>query len=165
MRYAIFGLAALAAMAGCDMSKMQSFKWGRQAETQPAPTQKQVDDLKAEIGTLKTENAALKAQLQELQQREKALSAKAEKAEFIQQQQAEQIKVLAGAPVERDKAVQEKDALSRQAEILKARNADLERTIHALIAANQAVTAAQRPATTSAPAGAPRSVPATQPAP
>lgn len=164
MRRMLFGLAMVAALAGCDMSKFQTMKWGQQPETRPAPTQKQGDDLKAEISTLKTENASLNERIQELQAREKSLSAKAERAEFLQQQQAEQLKALAAAPGERDKALEKAENLARQVEFLKARNADLERTVHVLAAPNQKdSTATSAPATTSAPA-APAVVPATQPA-
>ena len=99
----LYSLAACACLwtliaAGC----VDPAAGGPGAAGGPRRTTAQAAKLQGKLDTLKSRNFILAAHLEEQLEREKRLANELNRLRFLSRQQAEQIKVLSGAPAERD---------------------------------------------------------------
>ena len=103
--------AAMPFIAGCKPLSLRPRSGEEPSET---AEQKQIEQLQKEVATLKDRLTIRDSQQKELRSRNDALAEKVRKLEFVNEQQANQIKVLSRAPLARD----EYKALSEQLKIL-----------------------------------------------
>jgi hypothetical protein len=150
-------LCAAGALAGCE--KMDWWKPAAPPASPQAEAQTQDANLTLtpdQVAQLQSENALLKAQLEDAQVRDRQLSEQVKDLQFLTTQQEKQIKILAEAPVERDKFKAQVEELQAQNLLLRERIRLLTGGAPAAADANQPAPApSSRPAQpTSAPAGA-----------
>ncbi len=120
--------------------------------TQQAESSNPLRQLREELDVMKAENKASADRIQELQNRDKTLSAELSKLQFTCAQQAKALDALKSLPEERDQYKKQADELSQrvddlQAELAKVNPAALKR----LTKATSAPSAASKPTTTSSP--------------
>lgn len=153
--------AAMAISTGC---KPLSFRSRSDEEPSQTAEQKQIKQLQDEVATLKDRIAIRDSQEKELRRRADALAEKVRKLEFVNQQQANQIKVLSQAPLARDEYKTLAEQLKTSLERVTARLAKLEAS-NKLLTLQMKMASRDKAAVTVLPTTAPATVwPTTKPA-
>ncbi len=153
--------AAMAISTGC---KPLSFRSRSDEEPSQTAEQKQINQLQDEVATLKDRIAIRDSQEKELRRRADALAEKVRKLEFVNQQQANQIKVLSQAPLARDEYKTLAEQLKTSLERVTARLAKLEAS-NKLLTLQMKMASRDKAAVTVLPTTAPATVwPTTKPA-
>jgi len=117
----LFALTAM--VAGCPKDALRPPATTQEAD--PGVLARQVKDLQEDIDALKKEKLVLAARVEELVEREKALSNALKDAQFDKQMQLRQIEALSSVPADRDRYRRRAEALSLEVERLEKELADL----------------------------------------
>jgi len=120
--YSACFLALALAAGGCAEFTFPGAPGADKRKEDPKTTElaRKVSELEKANSALRSERSMLVLRVQELEAREKALSAELRRVQFMNRQQEHQIKALADAPAERDRSKQLAESLRAEVELLRA---------------------------------------------